>query len=193
MSSFVPFLKIPRTCDIIWCLSLSEWFCSVWQSLGPSILLQIGLFHSFFMAGETGEIIYPSKVYIAMFFSLVVKLCVCSVQSLSRVQLCDPMDCRPPCPSPTPRVDSDLRPFRWWCHPTISSSVAHTVKNPPATWKTWVWSLDWEDPLEEDMATHSSILVWRIPWIAEPGGLQSVGSERVEHEWGTKHVKQRGT
>ena len=43
------------------------------------------------------------------------------------------------------------------------------------------------------MATHSSILVWRIPWIAEPGGLQSVGSERVEHEWGTKHVKQRGT
>ena len=44
------------------------------------------------------------------------------------------------------------------------------VKNPPVTWETWVRSLGWEDPLEEGMATHSSILAWRIPWTEEPGG-----------------------
>ena len=45
----------------------------------------------------------------------------------------------------------------------------------------WVRSLGWEDPLEEDMETHSSILAWRIPWTEEPGGLQSLGSQRVRH------------
>ena len=55
------------------------------------------------------------------------------------------------------------------------------VKNPPAVQETWVRSLGWEDPLEEDMATHSSILAWRIPWSDEPGGLQSMGSQRVRH------------
>ena len=49
------------------------------------------------------------------------------------------------------------------------------VKKPPAMWETWVRSLGWEDPLEEGMATHSSILAWRIPWTEEPGGLQSKG------------------
>ena len=56
------------------------------------------------------------------------------------------------------------------------------VKNPPAmqeVQETWVQSLDWEDPLEEGMATHSSILTWRIPWTEEPGGLQSIGLQRV--------------
>ena len=52
--------------------------------------------------------------------------------------------------------------------------VAQMVKNPPAKRETWVQSLGWEDPLEEDMATHSSILAWRIPRIEEPGGLQGV-------------------
>jgi len=47
---------------------------------------------------------------------------------------------------------------------------------------TWVRSLVWEDPLEEGMATHSSILSWRIPWTEEPGRLQSMGSERVGHD-----------
>ena len=60
--------------------------------------------------------------------------------------------------------------------------VAQTVKNPPAIWETWVRSLDWEDPLEEGMATHSSILAWRIPWTEEPGELQSVESLRVEED-----------
>ena len=48
-----------------------------------------------------------------------------------------------------------------------------------------VWSLGWEDALEEERATHSSILAWRIPWTEEPGGLQSMGSQRVEHDWAT--------
>ena len=56
-----------------------------------------------------------------------------------------------------------------------ASLVAQTVKNLPAMWEIWVRSLGWGDPLEEGMATHSSILVWRIPWTEEPGGLQSMG------------------
>ena len=60
--------------------------------------------------------------------------------------------------------------------------VTQTVKNPPAMWETWVQSLSWEDPLEKEMATHSSILAWRIPWIEEPGGLQSMGSQRIRHD-----------
>ena len=48
--------------------------------------------------------------------------------------------------------------------------------------ETWVRSLGWEDPLEKEMATHSSILAWRIPWMEEPGGLQSTGSQRVGHD-----------
>ena len=47
----------------------------------------------------------------------------------------------------------------------------------------WVRSLGGEDPLEEEMGTHSSILAWRIPWTEEPGGLQSMGSQRAGHDW----------
>ena len=54
-------------------------------------------------------------------------------------------------------------------------------KESPAVWETWVQSLGWEDPLEEGMATHSSILAWKIPWIEELGRLQSIGSQRVGH------------
>ena len=55
------------------------------------------------------------------------------------------------------------------------------VKNPPAMQETLVQSLGWEDPLEEGMATHSSILAWRIPWTEEPGRLQSTGSQNAGH------------
>ena len=55
------------------------------------------------------------------------------------------------------------------------------VKDLPAVWETWVPSLGQEDPLEKGMATHSSILAWRIPWTEGPGGLQSMGSKRVGH------------
>ena len=60
--------------------------------------------------------------------------------------------------------------------------MAQLVKNPPAVWETWVRSLGWEDPLEKGMATLSSVLAWRIPWTEEPGGLQSMGSQRVGHD-----------
>ena len=55
------------------------------------------------------------------------------------------------------------------------------VKDMPAVWETWVPSLGQEDLLEKGMATHSSILAWRIPWTERPGGLQSMGSKRVGH------------
>ena len=61
------------------------------------------------------------------------------------------------------------------------SLVAQVVKNSPSLWETWVLSLGWEEPLEESMAMYSSILAWRIPWTEEPGGLQSIGSQRVGH------------
>ena len=54
------------------------------------------------------------------------------------------------------------------------------VKNLPAIWKIWVRSLGWEDPLEKEMANHSSILAWRIPWTAEPGGLWSMGHKELD-------------
>ena len=68
-----------------------------------------------------------------------------------------------------------------------ASLVAQMVENPPEMRDTWVWSLGWEDPLEEGVATHSTILAWRIPWTEEPGGLQSTGSQRVGHDWATGH------
>ena len=57
------------------------------------------------------------------------------------------------------------------------------VKNPSAAQEMWVGSVGWEDPLEEEMATHPSILAWRIPWTEEPSGGQSMGSQRVGHDW----------
>ena len=64
---------------------------------------------------------------------------------------------------------------------SLASSVAQMVRNQLAMPKTRVQSLDWEDPLEKEMATHSSILAFRIPWTEEPGKLQSTGSQRVGH------------
>ena len=61
--------------------------------------------------------------------------------------------------------------------------VAQVVKNLPAMQETRNQSLCWEDPLEKGMAIHSSILTWRIPWTEEPGGLQSMGLQRVRHDW----------
>jgi len=69
----------------------------------------------------------------------------------------------------------------------LASLVVQSVKNPPAMQEylpmmqeTWVQSLGWEDPLEKEMATHSSILVWEIPWTEEPGGLQSMGLQESD-------------
>ena len=61
--------------------------------------------------------------------------------------------------------------------------VVQIVKNPPALQDTWVRSLSQEDPQEEEIATHSNILAWRIPWMEEPGRLQSMGLQRVRHDF----------
>ena len=72
-----------------------------------------------------------------------------------------------------------------------ASLVPQMVKNLPAMQETWVWSLDPEDPLEKGMATYSNILAWRIPWTEEPGGLPSMGSQRIMHDWvtNTSHIE----
>ena len=70
-------------------------------------------------------------------------------------------------------------PFPTW---DWASLVVRMVKNLPAMQKTWVRSLGLEDPREKEMATHSSILAWKIPWTEEPGGIQSMGSQRVGHD-----------
>ena len=67
-----------------------------------------------------------------------------------------------------------------------ASPVAQQVKNPPASQEpqeTQVWSLSWEDPLEKEMTTYSNILAWRISWTEEPGSLQSIGLQRIRHDW----------
>ena len=66
--------------------------------------------------------------------------------------------------------------------------VAQLVKNLPAMWETWVWSLGWEDPLEKGKAAHSRIFTWRIPWTEEPGGLQSMELQRVRDDWAPNTV-----
>ena len=66
------------------------------------------------------------------------------------------------------------------------------VKNPPAMQEMQVWSLGQEDPLEEEVTTHHSVLAWETPWREEPGGLQSTGSQRVRHDWATRQQQMYG-
>ena len=70
-------------------------------------------------------------------------------------------------------------------YPLFISLVAQRIKRLPAMQETWVRFLGWEDPLEKEMETHTSILAWRIPWTEEPGRLQSMGSQRVRKDWAT--------
>ena len=69
-----------------------------------------------------------------------------------------------------------------------ASLVAQMVKHLPTMWETQVQSLGQEDPLEKEMATHSSVLAWKIPWTEDPGRLQSTGSRKVRHDRMTSHV-----
>jgi len=80
------------------------------------------------------------------------------------------------CPPPPPSSHHTLSTFKG------ASLVAQIIKSLPAIRKTWVPFLGWEDPLEKEMATHSSIVAWRIPWMEEPGRLQSMGSQRIRHD-----------
>ena len=101
----------------------------------------------------------------------------------------------PECPlvmeavSSWPKQDAWESNVRWTIlkHVDVNeaSLVAQPVKNLPAMQEIWVWFLSQEDPLEKEMATHASILAREIPWIEEPDGLQSMGSQRVGHDWAT--------
>ena len=88
-----------------------------------------------------------------------------------------------------PHLSSDYKLFSsmfgLYCALCWASLEPQMVKNLPATQETWVQSLGQKDPLEKRMPTHSSILAWRIPRTKEPGGLQSMGSQRVRHDWAT--------
>ena len=70
--------------------------------------------------------------------------------------------------------------------------MAQTVEGLPAMQETQVQSLGWEDPLEKEMAPHSSILAWKIPWMEESGGLQFMGLQRVRHDLATKQEMEKG-
>ena len=111
--------------------------------------------------------------------------------------ICSPQhgsSCGLNCDSPSPKKctqvltpgacesDPNLFGIRIFADILRTSLVAQGVKNPTAMQETQVRSLGWEDPLEKGMATHSSILTWRIPWTEEPGGLQSMGLQRVGHD-----------
>ena len=75
--------------------------------------------------------------------------------------------------------------YNIWTAYVQTSLVAQTVKRLSTMWETWVQSLGWEDPLEKEMAIHSSTIAWKIPWTEEPDRLQSMGSQRVRHNWAT--------
>ena len=78
-----------------------------------------------------------------------------------------------------------LESFVFFQYAVRASLVAQMVKNLPAMQETQVWSLGWGDPLEKGMETHSSILAWTVLCTLEPRGLQSMGSQRVGHDWAT--------
>ena len=125
---------------------------------------------------------------------LAIKSCVSMLVTQSCPTLCDPMDCSPPGSSvglafsspsalPYPRIKPGSHAMQAASLPSKPPGSPPVVKNAPVMQETWVWSLSQEYPLEEGMATHSSILAWRIPGTKEPGGLQSMGSQRVGHNW----------
>ena len=150
---------------------------------------------------------YVYSIYVVQ-FSSVAQLCPA---------LCGPMDCtRLPCPlylhvftqslgfpsssagkeSSCNAADPSLIPgwgrslgegIGYSLQYSWASPVAQMIKNPPAVWETWVRSLGWEDPLKEGLVTHSSILARRIPMDKKPGRLQSMGLQRIRHDWVTKH------
>ena len=109
------------------------------------------------------------------------------VKSLSRVRLCDPMDCSLPGSSVYGIFQARVLEWvtisfsRGWIFPTQGSNLGL----PRCRQTLYRQSLGGEDPLEKRMATHSSILGWRIPWTEEPGSVQSMGWQRVGHNWMT--------
>ena len=118
------------------------------------------------------------------------------VMPSSHLVLCRPLFLLPPIPSSISLFPMKL--FAWGGQSTgvsalasflpmilRTSLVAQMVKRLPTMWETQVQSLGWEDPLEKEMATHSSTLAWKIPWTEERGRVQPMGSQRVGHDWVT--------
>ena len=116
----------------------------------------------------------------------------------SQIETLDPLNNNSPLPaSPSPgnhhstfclyefNYSGSLLVFLSLASYNWASLVAQMVKRLPTMRETWVRSLGLEDLLEKEMATHSSILAWRIPWTEDPGRLQSMGSQRVRHDWVT--------
>ena len=91
----------------------------------------------------------------------------------------NPMDCSPPGSSIHGIFQAIVLEWGAIAFSSIGASlVAQVVKNLPAMQETWVRSLGWEDPLEKEMSIHSSTIAWKIPWMEEPGGLQSMGDRK---------------
>ena len=88
-------------------------------------------------------------------------------------------------PGGLPSMGSHRVGHDWSDLAAAAPAVAQGVKCLPAMQETWVWSLGQKDPLEKEMATHSSTLAWKIPWAEKPGRLQTMGSQRVRHDWET--------
>ena len=123
-----------------------------------------------------------------------INLLVAPLKSWAVVLLCDPLPGRETeawfaSPRQSLELNQAVRLQSPYASPLAhtfwTSPVAQTVKRLPTMWETWVRSLGQEDPLEKEMATHSSTLAWKIPGMEEPGGLQSMGSQRVWHNWAT--------
>ena len=127
---------------------------------------------------------HQASLSITNSWSLLKLMSIESVMPSSHLILCCCLLLLPPIP-PRIRVFSnestqDTIKSAWW-----ASLMAQMVKNLPAVQEIQVWPLGQEDPLEKGIATHSSILAWRIPWTEEPGGLQSMRSHTVGHNWVT--------
>ena len=166
-------------------------FRAMFLDLPPLLLSRRRLFRFFFFfLSQPHEILTPQGYCIAIYGICYVSCTKWPSFLLSpRINACSFGDdmaptenvCLKGCILYSPNYVSPLD-GSWWLR---ASLVAQMVKNPPAIWETQVQSLGWQDPLEKGMATHSSILAWKIPWTEEPGGLQSMGWQRVRHEWVT--------
>ena len=162
-SSVVPYSSCLQSFPVLRSFPVSRLFTSGGQNIGASASVSIPPMNiqDWFPLGLTGLISLQSKG-LSRVFSTVQKHQFFSTQ---------------------PSLWASSHIHTW----LLDSLVAQMVKNLPLMQETWVQSLGWEDPLEEGMATHFSILAWRTPWTEEPGGLQSMGSQRVGHDWMTKN------
>ena len=147
--------------------------------------------------GATCAILLPNSTYI---YQRKLKLLLSLKESSQRGLRVFPdgsVGREPVCNAWDPRLIPELgrSPGEWIGYPlqcSWASLVAQLVRNPLASWETWVRSLGWGDSLEKGKVTHSSILAWRSPWTEELGGLQSMESQRVGHNWVTFTFTFRG-